>query len=57
MNPLPATFRSDRAARYHDELRSLPASGGGGCHVALLRVANYGRLAGASPGQVAHDLV
>ena len=42
--------------RYNDELRQMPASGGGGCHSALLRVANFGRLAGVNPNQVAQDL-
>lgn len=42
--------------RYRDELNRLPASGGGGCHVGLLRVANYGRIAGVSPDQLARDL-
>jgi hypothetical protein len=42
--------------RYNDELRQMPASGGGGCHSALLRVANFGRLAGVNPNQIAQDL-
>jgi hypothetical protein len=42
--------------RYQDELNSIPPSGGGGCHVALLRIANYGRIAGLTPEQVAEDL-
>ncbi len=42
--------------RYNDELHQMPASGGGGCHSALLRVANFGRLAGVKPNQVAQDL-
>ena len=42
--------------QYQEELRNLPASGGGGCHVSLLSVANYGRLAGLTAGQVTDDL-
>jgi hypothetical protein len=42
--------------RYNDELSHMPASGGGGCHTTLLRVANFGRLAGVSCDQVAQDL-
>lgn len=42
--------------RYHDALQNLPPSGGGGCHVALLGVANLGREAGVDPNQVAEDL-
>lgn len=42
--------------RYRDALCSLPASGGGGCHVALLRVANLGRMAGVSREQTAQDI-
>lgn len=42
--------------RYHDELRNMPASGGGGCHTAMLRVANFGRLASISPHQIAQDI-
>jgi len=42
--------------RYNDALRQMPASGGGGCHTALLRVANFGRLAGVNPNQVTQDL-
>jgi hypothetical protein len=42
--------------RYMAELDRMPASGGGGCHTALLRVANFGRHAGVDPKQVAHDL-
>lgn len=45
-----------RAQRYADALRNLPASGGGGCHVALLSVANLGLLAGLTPDQIFRDL-
>ncbi|MCX7009227.1 MAG: hypothetical protein NTY53_18615 [Kiritimatiellaeota bacterium] len=44
------------ATCYADALRDLPESGGGGCHVALLSVANLGALAGLSPEQVFQDL-
>lgn len=56
MNHAPYIPGKTRANRYHDELRNIPASGGGGCHVALLRVANFGRLAGVSADQIAQDL-
>ena len=42
--------------RYNIELRQMPASGGGGAHTSLLRVANFGRLAGCTPAQVSQDL-
>jgi hypothetical protein len=42
--------------RYNSELRQMPASGGGGAHTSLLRVANFGRLAGCTPAQVSQDL-
>ena len=42
--------------RYEDGLRNIPPSGGGGCHPALLRVANRGRRAGVNRAQVARDL-
>jgi hypothetical protein len=45
-----------RLKRYQAELLAIPPSGSGGCHVALLRVANYGRVAGLAPEQVAQDL-
>lgn len=45
-----------RIERYRDALRNLPPSGGGGCHAALLGVANLGRLARSSREQVARDL-
>jgi hypothetical protein len=47
---------SSRADRYNHELRQMPVSGGGGCHPALLRCANFGRLAGVSRDHVAQDL-
>ena len=42
--------------RYMAALRDMPPSGGGGCHTALLRVANFGRQAGLNPDQIARDL-
>lgn len=42
--------------RYTDALRSLPQSGGGGCHAALLAVANLGRRAGLTPERMFADL-
>jgi hypothetical protein len=46
----------NRIERYDDALRNIPPSGGGGAHTALLRVANFGRLAGVNCEQVAQDL-
>jgi hypothetical protein len=45
-----------RIERYEDALRNLPASGGGGCHAAMLRVANLGVRAGLSADQIAADI-
>ncbi len=42
--------------RYRYALRNLPPSGGGGCHVALLGIANLGRAANLSREQIAADL-
>jgi len=42
--------------RYQDSLESLPPSGGGGCHGALLGVANRGIRAGLDPQQIFDDL-
>jgi hypothetical protein len=47
---------TSRFERYYDALRNIPASGGGGCHAALLGIANFGRTAGVSREQVARDL-
>jgi hypothetical protein len=41
---------------YEDRLRSLPPSGGGGCHTALLGCANVGVRAGIDPERVFEDL-
>ena len=42
--------------RYNAALRSLPPSGGGGCHVATLGAANHGALAGLTPDEVFRDI-
>jgi len=42
--------------RYRTKLATLPASGGGGCHPALLGVASLGVMAGVSPEGVFRDL-
>jgi hypothetical protein len=42
--------------RYRYALTNLPESGGGGCHVALLGVANLGFRAGLSREQITLDL-
>jgi hypothetical protein len=49
-------MNTSRVERYHDALRNMPHSGGGGCHAALLGIANLGRLAGFSREQAARDL-
>jgi len=42
--------------QYAEALAILPPSGGGGCHAALLGVANRGRIAGLKPERVFDDL-
>src|SRR6266576_1263015 len=42
--------------RYEYALKNLPESGGGGCHVALLGVADLGFWAGLSREQITADL-
>ena len=42
--------------RYKEALEKFPRSGGGGCHSALLSVANRGRIAGVSRDRIAEDL-
>lgn len=49
-------MRANAVERYYDALRNLPPSGGGGCHRALLGIANLGRLAGVDRDQVGYDL-
>jgi hypothetical protein len=41
---------------YCHGLANMPLSGGGGCHAALLAVANYGRAAGIPREKIAQDL-
>ena len=48
--------QDERVWRYQDALDSLPESGGGGCHAALLGVANLGVRSGLSNGQIFDDL-
>ncbi|MGE4579284.1 MAG: hypothetical protein AB7F21_07065 [Desulfuromonadales bacterium] len=42
--------------RYFDALLTLPPSGGGGCHQALLGVANFGVMAGLEDEQILTDI-
>ena len=42
--------------KYQKALASLPPSGGGGCHTALLGVSNHGVYAGIDPQQIHDDL-
>lgn len=42
--------------RFHDALSGIPAPGGG-CHPALLSVANYGVMAGLDPQQIQDDIL
>ena len=42
--------------KYQKALVSLPSSGGGGCHTALLGVANHGVYAGIDPQRIYDDL-
>lgn len=49
-------MKTNARERYHDSLRNIPPSGGGGCHRALLGVANLGRRAGVGRDQIAQDL-
>lgn len=45
-----------REQKYRHILSSMPASGGGGCHTALLSVASYGKHAGMLPEQIYKDI-
>lgn len=49
-----SSFRS--LARYERALLDSPPSGGGGCHVWLLRISNLGALAGHTPDEVFRDI-
>lgn len=42
--------------RYREKLAALPASGGGGCHPALLGVASLGAMAGVPADDIFRDL-
>lgn len=42
--------------KYKEKLESLPPSGGGGCHVALLGVANLGVMAGLEDDRILEDI-
>jgi hypothetical protein len=50
------TNRKAALERYREALEKIPPSGGGGCHSALLGIANRGRMAGVSPDRIAEDL-
>ncbi len=51
-----AILRDDALLRYQQRLGSLPPSGGGGCHPALLGCATLGVRAGVRPSQICADL-
>ncbi|MCX6911364.1 MAG: hypothetical protein NTY01_25435 [Verrucomicrobia bacterium] len=50
------TQRPAHDQRYKDALLKLPESGGGGCHAAMLSVANHAKLGGVTPEQCFADL-
>lgn len=50
------TLQDSKIERYEQGLRNLPAPGGGGCHVALLGVANYGAMAGLDAATIEADI-
>jgi len=43
-------------AKYRDRLRSIPAPGGGGCHTAILGIANLGIMAGLNAETIFQDV-
>ncbi len=47
---------AQRFERYREALVTLPPSGGGGCHTAILRVARLGQFAAIGQDQIASDL-
>lgn len=49
-------YQAMKRVAYERRLRELPASGGGGCHAALLGVATVGILAGITEQQIFDDL-
>ncbi len=51
-----AELKRHALTRYQQRLGSLPPSGGGGCHQALLGCATLGVRAGVRPEQVCQDL-
>lgn len=51
-----ATLTNPLIARYQAKLAALPASGGGGCHPALLGVATLGVMAGVPADDIFRDL-
>lgn len=46
----------NQLARYQERLATIPAPGGGGCHVSLLGVANLGILGGIDPETLFQDI-
>jgi hypothetical protein len=51
-----STMRTKTVDRYYDSLRNIPPSGGGGCHRALLGIANLGHRSGLDRDQVTRDI-
>ena len=51
-----ARLLDKRRTRYEERLQALPASGGGGCHPALLGCASMGVRAGIHADQICEDL-
>ncbi len=51
-----ARLQHEGLRRYEERLRTLPASGGGGCHPALLGCATLGVRAGVEPERICRDL-
>jgi hypothetical protein len=47
---------SGKVEKYEAALRTIPTPGGGGCHAALLGVANLGMIAGLDPATVERDI-
>ena len=52
----PAQYRELKRKEYEIRLTTLPPSGGGGCHAAMLGVANVGIKAGMTERQIFDDL-
>ena len=51
-----ATITNPLLERYQERLATLPASGGGGCHPALLGVASLGVMCGIPADDIFRDL-